>query len=82
VSGARALAPEDDGAIAAALARLDQEAARLATTGDPTAETVAAYAAAVRSLSRLVIDARLKADAHIEAVAEMVRTAVIPRPCR
>lgn len=74
------LAPEAEAGISAALARLDREAARLATKGDPTADVIAAYANSVRAISRMVIDAKLKTDAHTDAVAKMIQAAVIPKP--
>ncbi|MFL5289313.1 MAG: hypothetical protein ACJ8AW_52250 [Rhodopila sp.] len=67
---APALAPEALEGIQAAQDALDRHAARLAATGDPVADTVAACAAVVKASNRLVVDAALKTQAQTGADME------------
>src|SRR4051794_14329819 len=64
------LAPEALDGVRAALDTLEQQAARLAATGDPVADTVAACAAVVKASNRLVVDAALKTQAQTGADME------------
>jgi hypothetical protein len=72
------LVPEAVAGIRAAQEALEQQAARLAATGDPTADTVAAYAAAVGAQHGLIVDANLKAGAQHEATARLIQDARKP----
>jgi hypothetical protein len=58
------LAPEALESVRSAQETLEREAARLAATGDPTANAPAAYAAATKALHRLLTDAFLKIQAQ------------------
>src|SRR3954469_19577772 len=70
---APALVPKAVDGVRAAQDTLDRHVARLAATGDPVANTVAACAAVVKASNRLMVDAALTMQA--QPVADMERAA-------
>jgi hypothetical protein len=66
------LAPEALEGIRAAQEDLEQQTARMAAMGDPTAPTAAAMTGAVKALHRLMVDVWLKVHAQLDATDKLI----------
>jgi hypothetical protein len=67
------IASEASAGVRAAQDALEQQAARLTATGDPTGIVVSAYAAAVGAQHRLTVDANLKSAALHAGVEKLIK---------